>query len=90
MKEGDGDRARAMDCYRLAADMFAADNSTPMADKCLVKLGMLAAEEASYDVALLAFETVAAHCLDSISKFNAKNHYLNARTSGGVSLRRGW
>lgn len=80
MRQGDGDRTDAIEYYRQAAGLYMTDNSRVTADPCLVRLGMLAAEEARYDEAISAFETVAAHYLDSaMLKTRANTHYLNAR-----------
>jgi len=79
MCEEDSDFANALANYQRAADLYVSENSKSAADKCLVKIAMIASQDSNYDLAVSTFEDIANHCLESnLLKFNAKGYLLSS------------
>jgi alpha-soluble NSF attachment protein len=65
--------------YEQAADLFAADNSTAEANKCLLKVAQFSAEAENYPRAIDIYEAVARAAADNtLLRFSAKGHLLHA------------
>lgn len=65
--------------YEQAADLFATDNSTAEANKCLLKVAQFSAETESYVKAIDIYEKVARIAADNnLLRFSAKGHLLHA------------
>ncbi|ORX58083.1 TPR-like protein [Hesseltinella vesiculosa] len=80
MYEGELDNPKAaFEAYNQAAELFMADDSRAMANKCLLKVGQIAAELEMYDVAIEKFEQVAAVSVDdSLTKWSVKEYLFKA------------
>ena len=65
--------------YEQAADLFATDNSTAEANKCLLKVAQFSAEAENFPKAIDIYEAVAKAAVDNnLLRFSAKGHLLHA------------
>lgn len=73
------DRAESMLLYRQAADLFAGENASSEASKCLLKVAFFSAELGEYAEAIQIFEEVGRAAADNnLLRFSARGHLLNA------------
>ncbi|KAI8366075.1 soluble NSF attachment protein [Radiomyces spectabilis] len=73
------DSKEAYESYQKAAELFLADDSPALANKCLLKVAQIAAEMDMYDVAIDKFEQVAAASVDdALLKWSLKEYFLKA------------
>ncbi|KAG0006893.1 hypothetical protein BGZ65_002200 [Modicella reniformis] len=73
------DLEKAMMAYETAADWYAAESSTALSHKCMLKVGTFAAQLGHYDKAIEKFETVAHDNLDNqLMKWSLKEYFLKA------------
>ncbi|KAI8059149.1 putative soluble NSF attachment protein [Gongronella butleri] len=78
--EGELDNAQgAFEAYQQAGDLFLADDSPALANKCFLKVAQIAAELEKYDIAIDKFERVAAAAVDdNLMKWSVKEYFLKA------------
>ncbi|CAO3622187.1 unnamed protein product [Cunninghamella echinulata] len=78
--EGELDNAKgAYDAYNQASDLFAADESPALANKCTLKVAHIAADLDLLNVAIEKFEKVAAASVDdALLKWSLKEYFLKA------------
>ncbi|KAG9296390.1 hypothetical protein G9A89_014982 [Geosiphon pyriformis] len=73
------DLERAMQAYEIAADWYAGEEATALANSCLLKVGTFAATLEQYDKAIEKFEQVANASLDNqLTKWSLKEYFLKA------------
>ncbi|KAG0228303.1 hypothetical protein BGW42_002295 [Actinomortierella wolfii] len=73
------DLDKAMQAYEVAADWYAGEESTALANKCLLKVATFAAQLGAYDKAIEKFEQVANASLDNqLTKWSLKEYFLKA------------
>ncbi|KAG2226474.1 hypothetical protein INT45_014218 [Circinella minor] len=73
------DPKAAYDAYGHAAELFSADESPAMANKCFLKVAQIAADLNMYDVAIEKFERVASAAVDdNLLKWSLKEYFLKA------------
>ncbi|KAF9975059.1 hypothetical protein BGZ73_001419 [Actinomortierella ambigua] len=73
------DLEKALRAYELAADWYAGEESTALANKCLLKVATFAAQLGAYDKAIEKFEQVANASLDNqLTKWSLKEYFLKA------------
>ncbi|KAF9155192.1 hypothetical protein DFQ26_009817, partial [Actinomortierella ambigua] len=73
------DLDKAMTAYEVAADWYAGEESTALANKCLLKVATFAAQLGAYDKAIEKFEQVANASLDNqLTKWSLKEYFLKA------------
>ncbi|KAJ8656448.1 hypothetical protein O0I10_007771 [Lichtheimia ornata] len=69
----------AYDAYGQAAELFSADESPAMANKCYLKVAQIAADLEMYEEAIEKFERVAASAVDDpLLKWSVKDYFLKA------------
>ncbi|KAG0167666.1 hypothetical protein DFQ28_005844 [Apophysomyces sp. BC1034] len=69
----------AFDAYSHASDLYLADDSPALANKCLLKVAQLAADLGRYEVAIEKFESVAAASVDdALLKWSLKEYFVKA------------
>jgi alpha-soluble NSF attachment protein len=79
LEKEDDSKAESLLFYEQAADLFAADNSTAEANKCLLKVAQFSAEAENYPKAIDIYEQVARAAADNnLLRFSAKGHLLHA------------
>jgi len=77
--EREDSRQESLLFYEQAADLFATDNSTAEANKCLLKVAQFSAETDNFPRAIDIYETVAKAAVDNnLLRFSAKGHLLHA------------
>jgi alpha-soluble NSF attachment protein len=77
--EREENREEALLFYEQAADLFATDNASAEANKCLLKVAQYSAEAANYPRAIDIFESVGKTSSDNnLLRFSAKGHFLHA------------
>ncbi|CAG8498240.1 10147_t:CDS:2 [Paraglomus brasilianum] len=73
------DLDRAIQAYELAADWYAAEEATALANNCLVKVAHFAATLEQYDKAIEKFEQVATASIDNqLTKWSVRDYFLKA------------
>ncbi|ORZ02897.1 soluble NSF attachment protein [Syncephalastrum racemosum] len=73
------DSKGAYDAYEKAADLFSADDSPAMANKCFLKVAEIAADLEMYEVAIEKFERVASAAVDdNLLKWSLKEYFFKA------------
>ncbi|CAG8532074.1 26530_t:CDS:2 [Dentiscutata erythropus] len=73
------DLEKAMQAYEIAADWYAGEEATALANNCLLKVATFAATLEQYDKAIEKFEQVAAASLDNqLTKWSLKDYFLKA------------
>ncbi|PIA17784.1 TPR-like protein [Coemansia reversa NRRL 1564] len=73
------DLKRAIDAYQLAADWYMSEDSSALANGCLLKVASLSAQLEKYDRAIEIFETIAEGSLDNqLTKWSVKDYFLKA------------
>ncbi|KAI9021021.1 soluble NSF attachment protein [Phycomyces nitens] len=73
------DLERAMEHWEEAAQMYIADDSQAMVNKCLLKVAHFAAQLEQYKSAIDKFETVATASIDNpLTKWSLKEYFLKA------------
>ncbi|KAI9310917.1 soluble NSF attachment protein [Dichotomocladium elegans] len=73
------DAKAAYDAYGHAADLFNADESPAMSNKCYLKVAQIAADLGMYEEAIDKFERVAAASVDdNLLKWSLKEYFLKA------------
>ena len=78
-EDGPTSREESLLFYEQAADLFAADNSTAEANKCLLKVAQFSAESENYPRAIDIYEQVGRAAADNnLLRFSAKSHFLHA------------
>ncbi|KAI8385720.1 soluble NSF attachment protein [Blakeslea trispora] len=71
--------SEAKEAYEKAADLYNADDSPALANKCLLKVAQIAAELGDYNTAIEKFETVAAAAIDDpLLKWSLKEYCFKA------------
>jgi len=77
--EREGGKEEALVFYEQAADLFATDNSTAEANKCLLKVAEFSAEAEKYAKAIDIYEAIARKCAENnLLRFSTKGHLLHA------------
>jgi alpha-soluble NSF attachment protein len=70
---------QAMRAYETAADWYAGEDATSLANGCLIKVATFAAQLEQYDKAIQTFEQVATASLEnSLTKWSVKEYFLQA------------
>ncbi|XP_065833153.1 alpha-soluble NSF attachment protein-like isoform X1 [Oscarella lobularis] len=65
--------------YEQAADYYRGEESNSAANKCLLKVAFLSAQQEKYERAIEIYEQVGASCLESqLLKYSAKDHFFRA------------
>ncbi|CAG8500170.1 4620_t:CDS:2 [Ambispora gerdemannii] len=73
------DLEKAMQSYEIAADWYAGEEATALANNCLLKVATFAATLEQYDKAIEKFEQVANANLDNnLTKWSLKDYFLKA------------
>jgi alpha-soluble NSF attachment protein len=68
-----------MRAYETAADWYAGEDATSLANGCLIKVATFAAQLEQYDKAIQTFEQVATASLEnSLTKWSVKEYFLQA------------
>ena len=79
LEKEESSKAECLLFYEQAADLFAADNSTAEANKCLLKIAQFSAEAENYPRAIDIYTQVAKTAADNnLLRFSAKGHLLHA------------
>ncbi|KAI8989402.1 soluble NSF attachment protein [Pilobolus umbonatus] len=69
----------ALEAYQKAADLYIADDSPALSNKCLLKVAQIAADLEMYELAIEKYEHVAAASVDDpLLKWSLKEHFLKA------------
>ncbi|KAI8992136.1 soluble NSF attachment protein [Mycotypha africana] len=69
----------AYDAYTRSAELYNADDSPALANKCLLKVAQIAADMEMYDVAIEKYEQVAATAVDDpLLKWSLKEYFFKA------------
>mmetsp|Transcript_21207 Transcript_21207/g.63819 ORF Transcript_21207/g.63819 Transcript_21207/m.63819 type:complete len:295 (-) Transcript_21207:1757-2641(-) len=72
-------KTEAMELYEQAGSMYATEDSTSEASKCLLKVALFKAELGDYAAAIKIFEDVGRRAADNnLLRFSARGHLLNA------------
>ncbi|KAL7747230.1 vesicular-fusion protein S17 [Sorochytrium milnesiophthora] len=73
------DLNKSMEAYEVAAEWFAGEDSTALANGCLIKVATFAAQLEQYDKAIEVFDRVAAASADNaLTKWSLKDYFFKA------------
>ena len=69
---------KAMECYELAADLFATDGTPSVSNDCLLEVAHRCVKRKEYDRAIDLFEKVARTCIDNGFPQRVSDYFLFA------------